>query len=158
MKPLGTAQHVLAVQIFCGFSGQALLDGITTAFYNAFFTALPVGAFAIWDRPVKDHDVLVQHPATYRRVGRMNQRSFWKSGILQGIATGAVSRPSSDTVISMHSQHLRMAKRSYEMPAVLGAVKIIFSIEAAGDCALKCLECADRWSSSSRTMPQPPRA
>ena len=48
-------------------SPQALLDGITAAFYNAFFTALPIAAFAIWDRPVQNLDLLAEHPEAYNR-------------------------------------------------------------------------------------------
>ena len=36
--------------------------GLCAAFYNAFFTALPVGAFAIFDRPVRLLSTLQNNP------------------------------------------------------------------------------------------------
>ena len=79
-------------QIFCGFSGQALLDGITAAFYNAAFTALPVAAFAIWDRPIVDTSLLTENPQTYNRkpYAELTAQGFWKTGLLQGLVHGAV--------------------------------------------------------------------
>lgn len=70
---------------------------MTAAFYNAFFTALPIAAFAIWDRPVKDFSILTQNPRTYKRKhsADLTARSFWKTGVLQGVLHGAVS---SDTL------------------------------------------------------------
>ena len=81
-------------QIFCGFSGQALLDGITAAFYNAAFTALPVAAFAIWDRPLRNLSILTDHPQTYNRkpYGELTARGFWKTAIAQGLIHGAVNK------------------------------------------------------------------
>ncbi len=38
------------------------------AFYNAFFTALPVGAFAIFDRPVRLLSTLQQNPQVHLRL------------------------------------------------------------------------------------------
>ena len=41
-KNIAFAYMLFFFQIFCGWSGQALLDGVTAAFYNAVFTALPI--------------------------------------------------------------------------------------------------------------------
>ena len=93
-------------------SPQALLDGITAAFYNAFFTALPIAAFAIWDRPVQNLDLLAEHPEAYNRKpkGELSARSFWKTGIFQGICHGAVSshpRPPLITLSLLQNRRLK---------------------------------------------------
>lgn len=49
-------------QLFCGFSGQSLIDGIPAAVYNVFFTSLPILLFALLDRPVRDLTTLEQFP------------------------------------------------------------------------------------------------
>lgn len=39
-------------QFYNGFSGQAMVDGISAAVYNVVFTSLPILLFAVFDRPV----------------------------------------------------------------------------------------------------------
>ncbi len=39
-------------QFYNGFSGQALVDGISAAAYNVVFTSIPILLFAVLDRPV----------------------------------------------------------------------------------------------------------
>ncbi|KAK9836118.1 hypothetical protein WJX81_002623 [Elliptochloris bilobata] len=68
-------------QIFNGWSGQATLDGITAAFYNAFFTSLPIGAFALFDRPLRRLSTLEAHPEAYNRKPPLTAAAFWKSGV-----------------------------------------------------------------------------
>ena len=70
---------------------QALLDGVTAAFYNAFFTAGPICAFALFDRPVRDLDTLMDFPQHYNRRPALTTRVFWKTGILWAITHAAVS-------------------------------------------------------------------
>ena len=39
-------------QFYNGFSGQAMVDGISAAVYNVVFTSVPILLFAVLDRPV----------------------------------------------------------------------------------------------------------
>jgi hypothetical protein len=71
---------------------QALLDGLTAAFYNAFFTALPAGLFACFDRPVRYLSTLMTYPQVYNRRPPLTGREFWKTAVLLGIIHGAVSQ------------------------------------------------------------------
>ncbi|KAK9806980.1 hypothetical protein WJX72_009386 [[Myrmecia] bisecta] len=89
-KNITFAFMLFFLQLFDGFSGQALLDGITAAFYNAFFTALPIGAFALLDRPVRHMATLVKYPKLYNKTASLTARSFWKTAVLTAIAHGAV--------------------------------------------------------------------
>lgn len=74
---------------------QALLDGVTAAFYNAFFTAGPICAFALFDRPVRNLDTLMQFPQHYNRRPALTTRVFWKTGILWAVAHAVVRTHSS---------------------------------------------------------------
>lgn len=72
---------------------QALLDGVTAAFYNAFFTAGPICAFALFDRPVRHLGTLMDFPQMYNRRPALTTRVFWKTGILWAICHAVVSLP-----------------------------------------------------------------
>ena len=67
-----------------------MLDGVTAAFYNAFFTAGPIGIFALFDRPVRHLDTLMEFPQHYNRRPQLTTRVFWKTGILWAIAHAVV--------------------------------------------------------------------
>lgn len=71
-------------------SPQAPLDGVTAAFYNAFFTSLPIGAFALFDRPVRRLGTLLAAPQAYNRKPPLTTRAFWKTGILTAIVHASV--------------------------------------------------------------------
>jgi len=43
-------------------AAQALVDGYTAAFYNAFFTALPIGIFSVVDRPFRHLNTFMRFP------------------------------------------------------------------------------------------------
>ena len=79
----------LCYQFFNGFSGQALLDGVTSAFYNAFFTALPAGMFAGLDRPVRRLATLEAHPRAYNARPALTAAAFWRTAVLTGALHGA---------------------------------------------------------------------
>ena len=49
-------------QFYNGFSGQALVDGISAAAYNVVFTSIPILLFAVLDRPVINFTSLIQYP------------------------------------------------------------------------------------------------
>lgn len=49
-------------QFYNGFSGQALVDGISAAAYNVVFTSIPILLFAVLDRPVINFSSLIQYP------------------------------------------------------------------------------------------------
>ena len=69
---------------------QALLDGVTAAFYNAFFTAGPICVFALFDRPVRHLNTLMDFPQMYNRRPALTTRVFWKTGILWAISHAVV--------------------------------------------------------------------
>ncbi len=69
---------------------QALLDGVTAAFYNAFFTALPVLCFALFDRPLRHSATLLRFPQLYNGRPPLTSRVFWKTGVATAIVHGAV--------------------------------------------------------------------
>lgn len=70
---------------------KALLDGVTAAFYNAFFTAGPILCFALFDRPVRYFSTLMQHPQLYNIKPPLTTGTFWKTGVATAITHGAVS-------------------------------------------------------------------
>ena len=49
-------------QFYNGFSGQALVDGISAAAYNVVFTSVPILLFAVLDRPVINFSSLIRYP------------------------------------------------------------------------------------------------
>jgi len=71
---------------------QATLDGVTAAFYNAFFTSLPIGAFALFDRPLRRMGLLQAHPEAYNRRPPLTAGAFWKTGVATAVAHG-LARP-----------------------------------------------------------------
>ena len=79
-------------------SVQALLDGVTAAFYNAFFTAGPISVFALFDRPVRNLNTLLEFPQHYNRRPQLTTRVFWKTGILWAITHAVVSTLSLNVV------------------------------------------------------------
>ena len=48
-------------QFYNGFSGQALVDGISAAAYNVVFTSIPILLFAVLDRPVVSINFRAMH-------------------------------------------------------------------------------------------------
>lgn len=80
-------------QFYNGYSGQALVDSITAAVFNVVFTSIPILLFAVLDRPVGELHAFVRYPQLYdkRKSRALTTASFWKGGVLQGIAHGAVS-------------------------------------------------------------------
>mmetsp|Transcript_7573 Transcript_7573/g.22355 ORF Transcript_7573/g.22355 Transcript_7573/m.22355 type:complete len:1298 (+) Transcript_7573:304-4197(+) len=88
-KNIALAFLLFYFQIFAGWSGQSLLDGITTSFYNAFFTAFPIGFFAVLDRPFRHLHTYVRFPKMYNVNNPLSVRTFWKTGVLMGIAHSA---------------------------------------------------------------------
>ena len=52
-------------QFYNGFSGQALVDGISAAAYNVVFTSLPILLFAVLDRPVIHFSSLIRYPQVW---------------------------------------------------------------------------------------------
>ena len=89
-KNIAFAAMFFCFQFFNGFSGQALLDGVTSAFYNAFFTAFPAGVLATLDRPVRHLASLAAHPRAYNARPALTARAFWRTAVLAGAAQGAV--------------------------------------------------------------------
>lgn len=75
-------------QFFSGFSGQALIDSISAAFYNVVFTAVPVLLFAVLDMPLT-FETLMHCPQIYNRIKSLSTFTFWKS-ILDGVLHGGV--------------------------------------------------------------------
>ena len=63
---------------------------MTAAFYNAFFTSLPIGAFAMFDRPVRRLATLMAAPQAYNRKPPLTTRAFWKTGVLTAIVHASV--------------------------------------------------------------------
>lgn len=64
---------------------QATLDGVTAAFYNAFFTSLPIGGFALFDRPLRRFTTLEDHPEAYNRKPPLTAGAFWKTGVATAV-------------------------------------------------------------------------
>ena len=64
-------------QFYNGFSGQALVDGISAAAYNVVFTSIPILLFAVLDRPV------VRHAFLQRKASNSIVQSFAR--VLAGI-------------------------------------------------------------------------
>ncbi len=64
---------------------QATLDGVTAAFYNAFFTSLPIGGFALLDRPLRRFTTLEEHPEAYNRKPPLTAGAFWKTGVATAV-------------------------------------------------------------------------
>ena len=89
-KNVAFAAMLLCFQFFNGFSGQALLDGVTSAFYNAFFTALPAGFFAGLDRPTRHLATLEMAPRAYNSRPALTAAAFWRTSVLSGAVHGAV--------------------------------------------------------------------
>ena len=89
-KNIAFASIFFCFQFFNGFSGQALLDGVTSAFYNAFFTAFPAGMLAMTDRPVRRLSTLASHPRAYNARPSLTARAFWRTAVLAGAVQGAV--------------------------------------------------------------------
>jgi magnesium-transporting ATPase (P-type) len=88
-KNLALAFLLFYLQGFAGWSGQSVLDGITASFINAFFTAFPIGFFSVLDRPFKNLSTYMRFPKLYNLNNPLRARSFWKTGIIMGIAHGA---------------------------------------------------------------------
>ena len=91
-KNVAFAAMLLCFQFFNGFSGQALLDGVTSAFYNAFFTALPAGFFAGLDRPVRRLSTLEAAPRAYNSRPALTAAAFWRTSVLSGAVHGMVRK------------------------------------------------------------------
>ena len=61
-KNIAFAFLLFFFQFYNGFSGQALVDGISAAAYNVAFTSLPILLFSVLDRPVRHFGTLIQYP------------------------------------------------------------------------------------------------
>ena len=61
-KNVAFAFALFYFQFYNGFSGQALVDGISAAAYNVVFTSLPILLFAVLDRPVRHFSTLMRYP------------------------------------------------------------------------------------------------
>ena len=72
---------------------QATLDGITAAFYNAFFTSLPIGAFALFDRPLRRLRTFEAYPEAYNRKPPLTAAAFWKTGVALAVVHALVCAP-----------------------------------------------------------------
>ena len=57
-------------------AGQTLLDGYTASFYNAFFTAFPIGIFSVVDRPFRSLDTYMRFPQVRRYVQALKERAL----------------------------------------------------------------------------------
>ncbi|XP_040564525.1 phospholipid-transporting ATPase VD isoform X2 [Lepeophtheirus salmonis] len=68
-------------QLFCGFSGQVMIDAMYLMLYNLIFTSLPPLAIGVYDQDAPDY-ILQNMPRLYER-GRLGQiykpYSFWIS-------------------------------------------------------------------------------
>lgn len=64
---------------------------MTAAFYNAFFTSLPIGGFALFDRPLRRFTTLEAHPAAYNRRPPLTAGAFWKTGVATAIIHALVT-------------------------------------------------------------------
>lgn len=91
-KNIAFAFMLFFYQFYNGFSGQALIDSITAAVYNVFFTSIPILLFAVLDRPVKNLDAFVRYPQLYdkRHSRSLTTVSFWKTGVGLGLVHGAI--------------------------------------------------------------------
>ena len=80
-------------QFYNGYSGQALVDSITAGMFNVVFSSMPILLFAVLDRPVGSLTAFIRYPQLYnkRDNNSLSTLSFWKSGILLGIAHAAVN-------------------------------------------------------------------
>ena len=68
-------------QFFNGYSGQAIIDGISAATYNVLFTSIPCFFLALLDRPTRDFNTLLRHPRTYNKSRSLTTGVFWKTAI-----------------------------------------------------------------------------
>ncbi|KAL3132559.1 hypothetical protein ABBQ32_009098 [Trebouxia sp. C0010 RCD-2024] len=78
-------------QFYNGFSGQALVDGISAAAYNVVFTSVPILLFAVLDRPVIHFSSLIQYPQVYNNQKSLTTRVFWKSGVGMALLDAAIA-------------------------------------------------------------------
>lgn len=69
-------------QFFNGFSGQAIIDGISASTYNVLFTSIPCFFFALLDRPTRHFSTLTRYPRTYNLGRGLTTGIFWKTSIL----------------------------------------------------------------------------
>ncbi|CAD7701700.1 unnamed protein product [Ostreobium quekettii] len=88
-KNIAFAFVLIYFQIFCGFSGQTLVDDISATMYNVILTSMPILLFSLIDRPVSDAS-LVRFPQLYNTAHSLSTRVFWRTGILDGMIVAAM--------------------------------------------------------------------
>jgi len=54
-------------QLYCGFSGQVMMDQMYLMLYNLIFTSLPPLAIGVYDKRVPE-DLLLKNPYLYKNV------------------------------------------------------------------------------------------
>ena len=69
-------------QPFCGWSGQAIIDGISAATYNVLFSSFAIFFLSLMERPCRDLHMLTAHPRTYRSSRSLTTAIFWKTAVL----------------------------------------------------------------------------
>jgi magnesium-transporting ATPase (P-type) len=90
-KNIAFAFVLFYFQFYNGFSGQALVDGISAAAYNVAFTSLPILLFAVLDRPVRNFTTLLRFPQAYNNNSSLSTRVFWKGGVLMAAVDAALA-------------------------------------------------------------------
>lgn len=100
---------------------------MTAAFYNAFFTSLPIGAFALFDRPVRRLGTLLAAPQAYNRKPPLTTRAFWKTGILTAIVHASVRKRPSQLLMHCHVQALQQ-RTAYSAIRALYCVNELFTL------------------------------
>ena len=99
-------------QFYNGFSGQALVDGISAAAYNVVFTSLPILLYAVLDRPVRHFSTLMRYPQVgpgrtaaaplLQRAGRTSSRPAWPAQWHRGRVDAWSCCPASSSKCSQH--------------------------------------------------------
>lgn len=54
-------------QLYCGFSGQVMIDQMYLMVFNFVFTSLPPLAIGVYDKKLNE-DLLIRNPKLYRYV------------------------------------------------------------------------------------------
>ena len=88
-KNVTFAMSFFFFQFFNGFSGTALVDSITAAFFNIVLTSLPIIVFAAMDQPVS-MKTLSKYPQTYNTSRTLTSLNFWRTSFFRSTFTAAV--------------------------------------------------------------------
>ena len=78
-------------QLYCGFSGQVMIDEVYLMFYNMLFTSVPPLLFGMFEQDACD-GLLVKQPRLYAH-GRLGLGYRWFAG-LKALLTSALNRHS----------------------------------------------------------------